>query len=95
MHLDWGNRARQSRYWHLPNGVVLSSRPPQVFGIDILREDADRYRVWVVWDDSVFGWQSLSRQQISETDLGDLLFELGTDLELLLSQPIARCVKAS
>jgi hypothetical protein len=41
-----------------------------------------------LWNDSRFQWYSLTRAQLLETSLPQLLTAMGTDLQYLLQQPV-------
>jgi hypothetical protein len=80
--------ADAARYWDLPEGVNVVGPAPRLFGITIHRHGPDTYAVRLLWDQSTFGWQALSRSQLLGSSLVALLAALGSDLWYLLDQPI-------
>jgi hypothetical protein len=90
MCLDWREEAVRCRLqsWQLPLDVLLTSAAPRRFGIEVRRHGRNDYAVRLLWNDSRFCWDSLSREQLLGTSLPALLRVMGTDLQYLLDQPI-------
>lgn len=89
MRLHWpvGSLAEQS--WHLPQGITLTSPPPEQFGLSIKRWADDAFALRLLWNDHLLEWRQLSRRQILTCSLTPLLRALGTDVWQLLEQPVA------
>jgi hypothetical protein len=90
MCLDWSDEALRCRIqsWHLPEDLSLTSAVPSRFGVDLRRYGPDEYAVRLLWNDSRFQWDSLTRAQLLQTSLPQLLAAMGTDLQYLLQQPV-------
>jgi hypothetical protein len=90
MYLDWKVEAVRCRLqsWKLPLDVLLTSAAPTRFGIEVRRYGRNDYSVRLLWNDSRFCWDSLSREQLLDTSLPSLLSAMGTDMRYLLEQPI-------
>lgn len=92
LELDWaeGSVDEESRTWAFPEGVQVSGPPAKRFGALVYRVDEDDYAVHIVWNQTHFAWNSVSRRQLEESCLGGVLASLGTDLQYLLDQPVIR-----
>ena len=88
LHWDDAVAAEKSRTWTLPLRHVVEGPAPTRFGIRVTRHDEDRYSVHVVWNRSGIAWTDLTRREIQDSDLGNLLAAMGTNLEDLLNQPV-------
>jgi hypothetical protein len=90
MRLDWrgASTAGQYRSWDLPEGITLGGPTPDRFGIHVHRYGLDCYAVHLVWNHTHLAWCSLTRRHLEESCLGQLLAAMGTDLQLLLDQPV-------
>lgn len=90
LHWDDETPGLNEGSWHLPGGVMVKGAAPGRFGITVHRLDDDRFRVRLVWNEMSLQWDSLNRRQIVASSLGPILQSLGTDLWMLLDQPIAK-----
>ena len=90
MDLDWQEDAAaiQPRLWDLPEGVTLEGPAPVRFGIYVQRYDLNRYAVRLVWNRIQLAWGALTRRQLQNCCLGQLLAVMRTDFQELLDQPI-------
>ena len=87
MSLRWPVAAAE-KLWELPDGVNILGLPPERFGFHCQRVSRDAYAVRVLWNQTCFSWESLSRMQLLSSALAPLLTALGTDLWCLLEQPM-------
>jgi hypothetical protein len=90
MCLRWQpeDAGQSERLWELPEGVCMTGRPPQRFGVSIQRRETDSYAVRLLWDRNCLIWPSVERAQLLTSALAPLLAAMGTDLWYLLDQPI-------
>jgi hypothetical protein len=89
MSLRWPtNAASMEKLWELPDGVNIMGTPPERFGFHMQRVGRDAYAVRLLWNQTCFSWEALSRMQLLSSALAPLLAALGTDLWCLLEQPV-------
>ncbi len=89
MRLQWPVESAAEQCWRLPQGITLTSPPPERFGLTIKRGAADAFAVRLLWNDQLLQWHQVSRRQILTSCLAPLLRALGTDVWRLLEQPVA------
>jgi hypothetical protein len=89
LSLSWpaGEAGEAGRAWRLPEGVNLPG-PPVQFGLRVRRQAADTYAVHLLWDRTRLTWEALTRAQLLDSDLAELLAALSADLWHLLEQPV-------
>src|SRR6516165_6422927 len=85
MCLDWSDETLRCRIqsWRLPEDLSLTSAVPNRFGVDLRRYGPDEYAVRLLWNESRFQWDSLSRMQLLETSLPKILAAMGTDFQYM------------
>jgi hypothetical protein len=90
MRLRWSGHdiGRTERLWDLPEGVSVVGPAPERFGVTIQRRELDHYAVRLVWNHTCFSWASLGRVQLLTSALAPLLRAIGSDLHVLLDQPV-------
>lgn len=90
MELEWDFDAPglAEATWEFPGRVTIQGPPPQTFGVVIQRLGLDSYGVRLVWNDMGMTWANLRRKQILTSALAPILQSLGTDLWMVLEQPI-------
>jgi hypothetical protein len=90
LELDWSETCGidSQRMWSLPLDQTVVGRPPQRFGIRVVRVEPDRYSVHLLWNRSGMAWTDLTRAEIKDTDLGEILEAVGTSIDSLLTQPV-------
>jgi hypothetical protein len=88
MHLRWPPCEDCARVWKLPRGVILEGLPPARFGLNVERHGADAYAVCLLWGDTAFRWQDLSRAALLGSALVPVLAALGGNLPVMLEQPV-------
>lgn len=91
MSLEWTGRTDEvnnDKTWAMPLGAVLVGPMPKRFGIQLLRMAEDSYLLNLVWDRTAMAWTGLKRDEIRACCLGDLLLDLGSDLDYMLEQPV-------
>ena len=91
MRLKWNQNGecKRARRWRMPLGTILAGPPPTRFGILIQRHAVERYALFLVWDRAALTWPDLTRGEIANSSLSQVLECMGTRLEDLLDQPVA------
>lgn len=88
---DHRTPARMS--WRLPGGIRWTGPWPRRFGVTILRSGHDAYQVRLIWDELYWVWSALPATELRRSAIAQVLAALGTDMHVVLAQPISRHVQ--
>jgi hypothetical protein len=88
---DHRSPARMS--WRLPGGIRWTGPWPRRFGVTILRSGPDSYQVRLIWDELYWLWSELPATELRRSAIAQVLAALGTEMQVVLAQPISRHVQ--
>lgn len=79
--------------WRLPGGIRWTGPYPRRFGVTILRTGHDSYQVRLIWDELYWLWSDLPATELRRSAIAQVLAALGTEMHLVLAQPVSRQVE--